>query len=87
MIVDENIGDDIRVTVVATGLSKAQSQPQQAHRRAATINSPSCAFRCASSAAPVAPTRSYEEFDTPSVLKKQQASPAPAAPKPATEAR
>ena len=77
MIVDENIGDDIRVTVVATGLSKAQSATAGA-QAAATINRPRSPLG-APAPAPVAPTRSYDEFDTPSVLKKQQASPAPAA--------
>lgn len=77
MIVDEDIGDDIRVTVVATGLSKAQNATAGA-QAAATINRPRSPLG-APAPAPVAPTRSYEEFDTPSVLKKQQAAPAPAA--------
>lgn len=84
MIVDPDIGDDIRVTVVATGLVKAQT--------AATAGAQATATAAARPRAPLgmqqpaAPARTYEDFDTPSVLKRQQP-PAPAAPaKPATEA-
>ena len=77
MIVDEDIGDDIRVTVVATGLAKAQTATAGA-QAAATANRPRSPL---GAPAVPAPSRSYEDFDTPSVLKKQQAAstPAPAA--------
>lgn len=77
MIVDEDIGDDIRVTVVATGLTKAQTATAGA-QAAATANRPRSPLGAPAAAAP---SRSYEDFDTPSVLKKPQVSstPAPAA--------
>lgn len=76
MIVDEDIGDDIRVTVVATGLSKAPQLATAGVQAAATVNRPRSPL---GTPAPAAPTRNYDEFDTPSVLKKQQAAtPAPA---------
>ena len=74
MIVDEDIGDDIRVTVVATGLAKAQTATAGA-QAAATANRPRSPL---GAPAVPAPSRSYEDFDTPSVLKKQQAASAPA---------
>jgi cell division protein FtsZ len=70
MIVDPDIGDDIRVTVVATGLVKAQT--------AATAGAQATATAAARPRAPLgmqqpaAPARTYEDFDTPSVLKRQQ---------------
>jgi cell division protein FtsZ len=70
MIVDPDIGEDIRVTVVATGLTKAQSATAGA--QAAATARP----RSPLGAAPIAPpVRTYDDFDTPSVLKKQQAAP------------
>ena len=76
MIVDDDIGDDIRVTVVATGLSKAPQAATAGAQAAATVNRPRSPL---GTPAPAAPTRNYDEFDTPSVLKKQQAAtPAPA---------
>ncbi len=77
MIFDEDMGDDIRVTVVATGLSKAPQAAAAGAQAAATVNRPRSPL---GTPAPAAPTRNYDEFDTPSVLKKQQtATPAPAA--------
>lgn len=78
MIVDPDIGDDIRVTVVATGLTKAQSATA-GMQAAATASRP----RSPLGGAPVAPARNFDDFETPSVLKKQQPAPAAPAPKPA----
>jgi cell division protein FtsZ len=84
MIVDPDIGDDIRVTVVATGLVKAQTAATAgAHATATAAARPRAPLGMQQ---PAAPARTYEDFDTPSVLKRQQP-PAPVAPaKPATEA-
>ncbi|PTQ89867.1 cell division protein FtsZ [Agitococcus lubricus] len=74
MIVDPDIGDDIRVTVVATGLTKAQAATAGVQATATAAARP----RAPLGGMPAAPSRGYEDFDTPSVLKKQQAAPAPA---------
>ncbi|HQV79945.1 MAG: cell division protein FtsZ [Agitococcus sp.] len=76
MIVDEDIGDDIRVTVVATGLTKAQATATAGAQAAATANRPRSPLGAPATAAP---SRSYEDFDTPSVLKKPQVTSTPAA--------
>ncbi|MCB1660643.1 MAG: hypothetical protein KDI39_20680, partial [Pseudomonadales bacterium] len=74
MIFDEDMGDEIRVTVVATGLSKAPQVATAGAQAAATVNRP----RSPLGMPAAAPTRNYDEFDTPSVLKKPQVSSTPA---------
>ena len=84
MIVDPDIGDDIRVTVVATGLVKAQQAPTAGAQATATASRPRPPLGMQPAAAP---TRNYDDFDTPSVLKKQQAPVAAAPAKPAEAAK
>ena len=74
MIFDEDMADEIRVTVVATGLSKAPQVATAGAQAAATVNRP----RSPLGMPAAAPTRNYDEFDTPSVLKKPQVSSTPA---------
>ena len=52
MIVDEDIGDDIRVTVVATGLSKAPQLATAGVQAAATVNRPRSPLGTPAPAAP-----------------------------------
>ena len=75
MIVDDDIGDEIRVTVVATGLSKAPQVATAGAQAAATASRPRSPLGMPTTAAP---TRNYDEFETPSVLKKPQVSSTPA---------
>jgi cell division protein FtsZ len=82
MIVDPDIGDDIRVTVVATGLVQAQTAPTAGAQATASRPRPPLGMQPAA-----APTRNYDDFDTPSVLKKQQAPVAAAPAKPAEAAK
>lgn len=77
MIIDEDIGDDIRVTVVATGLAKSQTATAGA-QATATANRPRSPLGMPSAV----PARNYDDFDTPSVLKKPAVSSTPAPAKP-----
>ena len=77
MIVDEDIGDNIRVTVVATGLAKAQTATAGAQATATASRPPRSPLGMS---APISPSRSYEDFDTPSVLKKPHVASTPVAP-------
>lgn len=71
MIVDDSIGDDIRVTVVATGLNKAP-QAAAAGAQAAATNRPRLGVPSMESAPP-----SYDEFDKPAILKNTATASAP----------
>lgn len=69
-VIDENLGDELRVTVVATGLSDSASDPKVAKipaAKTAKVEKPA-----------VQPTRNYKELDVPTSMRAGRGNTAPA---------
>ncbi|RZU35380.1 cell division protein FtsZ [Fluviicoccus keumensis] len=81
-ILDPDLGDEIRVTVVATGLSKTAPRAVAGSQAAATSRPRVAPLGGAPSVAPQpAPRPSYDDYEEPAINRR---APAPAAAKPAT---
>lgn len=72
-VIDPELSDELKVTVVATGLERAQSAESR------VVNGSTTTATAATSAKKAAPTSDYNQLELPTVLRNRKSEEAPAA--------